>query len=196
MDQLLGTRVKKSRILLQRTFWVLIFCTVLFLSYNYFSSHYYYKLRDIKRHAARIISSVKVILPFTEISRDINELNLYQVRWKSLELHDYSYVIDSRCFCATAGRYTVSVISDTVNLVEGDDNGIQEKSGDMRYFNSIDDLFDNTRNSILATPDVYSVSYDSKTGVPQRIYFDYDENSIDDEGTIYISDIKLIVHHK
>ena len=126
---------------------------------------------------------------------EIAKLNDQKAKWESNEPAAYEYQYTHNCFCVPeyVGPFKVTVENSQVVKVVAvnsiDDTWMEiTPAAEHR----IDALFQDIKGHLKRDPDSATVTYDAIYGFPAEAYFDMEENSVDEEWGLSITDFKVL----
>ncbi|HEY8469369.1 MAG TPA: DUF6174 domain-containing protein [Longimicrobiales bacterium] len=114
---------------------------------------------------------------------EARELERARDRWRRKGPSDYRYDFQKYCFCGGADLrpVTVHVRNGAVYDAVYADNGELVPDEYLRFYRTIDGLFEVIGNAINRHADDLDVDYDEQYGYPRSVEIDYDYRTADDE---------------
>lgn len=111
------------------------------------------------------------------------ELTDARERWESRLLSQYEYDYQQSCFChyESVRAVKLRVQAGTVTAAWYLEDGSPVPAANLKFYPTVDQLFETIENAIDKKPDRLEVDYDRATGHPTRIDIDYMEQAADDE---------------
>lgn len=124
---------------------------------------------------------VSLALPAAAAADELSDLRAAQERWAAADIHDYTFRIQVGCFCPP-------------NITRPRDVKVKnDKPVDppkvVRSYSTVPRLFRVIQGAISADAASLTVTY-GKTGLPRRIFVDYDEQIADEELGLTASRLK------
>jgi hypothetical protein len=133
--------------------------------------------------------------PVPPVARSIpparSGLALARLRWSMAVPSDYAYVVRRSCECLPAATRPMRVVVrmsgqgpgrvEAVESVQYADDGVAVPAPYAAYAPSVAGLFDLIGEAIARDAAVVRADYDGRTGLPTRIYVDWDPQMADDE---------------
>jgi hypothetical protein len=133
--------------------------------------------------AALTVPAGACVFVFDADESEARELERARNRWRRAGLSDYRYEFERYCSCV--GPYTrpvtVHVRNGAVYAAVYADNGKPVADEDLRFFQTIDGLFEIIGGAINHRADIVDVEYDREYGYPRSVAIDYDRRAADDE---------------
>jgi hypothetical protein len=115
---------------------------------------------------------VLVALPASAAADELSDLRAAQERWVAADIHDYTFRIQIGCFCPTN-------ITKPRDVKVSNDKPVDPPKH-VRSYSTVPRLFRVVQHAINADAASLTVTY-GKTGLPRRIFIDYDEQIADEE---------------
>ena len=116
-----------------------------------------------------------------------SSLELNMKKWQSQNFSSYRMNLDVSCFCIPAPNIEIRVNNEKISLINGEnftDDDLQNKFWHAR---TVEDLFGFIEDNLSRDPHEKKLKYNEIFGYPEKVYFDIDEMTADDE-------IEFLVH--
>ena len=155
-------------------------------------------LSAITRRAS--IITLALILPLLAgcegiFDPDYNEERDYERardRWYSTRAIEYEVTVDRRCECLYTGPIRM-LVRDGVPVAAVDRySGAPVPLNVLRYYPSVEELFDLIDEAIYGRSHDIDVSYDASYGYPRVTYIDYDQFYTDDDLQFDVRELRVI----
>lgn len=115
------------------------------------------------------------------IAPERDELARNRALWEATGPGSYEYAVERLCFCGSRGPARVTVENGIVSSVVpvSDDDPSLDLTPEL--FPGVDGLFDILENAVARDAYSIEVTYDPDSGVPLEFFIDYEENIVDEE---------------
>ena len=110
-----------------------------------------------------------------------SSLELNMKKWQSQNFSSYRMNLDVSCFCIPAPNIEIRVNNEKISLINGEnftDDDLQNKFWHAR---TVEDLFEFIEDNLSRDPHEKKLKYNETFGYPEKVYFDIDEMTADDE---------------
>ena len=137
-------------------------------------------------------------------SGDTHALQNHREMWENLDVANYQFTFDSKCFCDQGPLPAQIVVrAETLHAVldpetkdtlraRGSNRPVWKER--PRQYPTVDRLFeivDGELSKLYNRPDSIHVEYNDRYGFPEHIYIDEQANTFDDELTITAQNLKV-----
>ena len=130
-----------------------------------------------------VLVSLAALAACSDLTGPGAELADARERWESRRMVQYEYRFQRSCFCIEEATRAakVRVLTGVVTSAWYLSDGSPVPSENLRFYPTVDELFETIENAIERDADRLEVEYDRETGHPTRIDVDYLEQAADDE---------------
>jgi Family of unknown function (DUF6174) len=97
------------------------------------------------------------------------ELAWQRARWENQATRDYTWTLESKCFC-TPGQTTTEVVGGIAIAITEGQSPRSTRPSDLRSAQTVDDLFDQAAHALENDPSLVDISYDSTYGFPSVLH--------------------------
>lgn len=122
---------------------------------------------------------------------DERDLERARDRWFATNAYEYEVTVDRRCECLYTGPIRMLVRGGTPVAAVDRYSGAQVPLSVLRYYPSVEELFDLIDDAIYGRTANVDVSYDRTYGFPRVTYIDYDRFYTDDDITFELREIRI-----
>ena len=122
---------------------------------------------------------------------DERDLERARDRWFATNAYEYEVTIDRRCECQYTGAIRMLVRAGTPVAAVDRYSWTQVPLSVLRYYPSVEELFDLIDDAIFGRSADVDVSYDHSFGYPRVTYIDYDRFYTDDDITFEIREFRI-----
>ncbi|MGQ0537916.1 MAG: DUF6174 domain-containing protein [Gemmatimonadaceae bacterium] len=102
-------------------------------------------------------------------------------RWRAANVYEYEITVDRRCECLYTGAIRMLVRSGVPVAAVDRFSGFPVAGHVLRYYPSVEELFDLIDDALYGSADDVDVSYDGVYGYPRLTSIDYSRAYVDDE---------------
>lgn len=130
--------------------------------------------------------------------KELNRLSNAREKWNSIKAAnsgEYVFKLHLSCYCYGTDPVQITIDSDTIKSVLDIDSQKVLPSSDNNYYKTIDQWFDWIDKSLDEKPYSVSVTYDDTLGYPKAVFFDFEENVVDDEINVSISNVAFVHYY-
>lgn len=128
---------------------------------------------------------------FDPTYNDERDLERARDRWYATNAYEYEVTVDRRCECTYTGPIRVLVRGGTPVAAVDRYTGAQVPLSVLRYYPSVEELFDLIDDAIYGRSADVNVSYDHSYGYPRVTRIDYDRFYTDDDITYEMREFRL-----
>jgi hypothetical protein len=126
---------------------------------------------------------------------DYNEERDYERsrdRWYSRNVFEYEVTVDRRCECLYTGPIRM-LVRDGIPVSAVDRySGFAVPASVLRYYPSVEELFDLIDDAIYGRSHDVDVSYDHSYGYPRVTYIDYEQFYTDDDIRFELRELRVL----
>lgn len=113
-------------------------------------------------------------------------------RWYASRVFEYEVTVDRRCECLYTGAIRM-LVRDGVPVAAVDRySGAPVPTSVLRYYPSVEELFDLIDDALFSHSNDVDVSYDHSYGFPRVTYIDYDRFYTDDDLRFEVRELRVI----
>ena len=134
----------------------------------------------------------------TSYAEAINKLNEHQLRWNSLNITEYKFEFEWKCYCSA--EYTTPVILHVrdneiidVEWANASENDAELVNPDVEKYHTISELFSFTSEYYAKKPYTMDVKFDDDHQFVTEMYADVEQNIADEEMGFVASNLQVIV---
>ncbi|MCI5142067.1 MAG: hypothetical protein D3909_10170 [Candidatus Electrothrix sp. ATG1] len=134
-----------------------------------------------------LLGCVYPVPPFTTGNPDQDALNKNRILWKNANLSNYTYTYKRMCFCPPEEDIVVTVQDGDVlsaSYIPSNTPVMPERLDDLM---TVEELFQVIQKAITDEVAQLDVTYNSRSGYPERIFIDVHELMADEEMTHMVS---------
>lgn len=102
-------------------------------------------------------------------------------RWYAANAYEYEVTVDRQCECLYTGPIRMLVRGGVPVAAVDRYTGANVPLSVLRYYPSVEELFDLIDEALYGRSNDVDVSYDASYGYPRRTYIDYDSFYTDDD---------------
>lgn len=113
-------------------------------------------------------------------------------RWYASGAYEYEVTVDRQCQCLYTGPIRMLVRGGVPIAAVDRYSGAPVSSSVLRYYPSVEELFDLIDDALYGRSNDVDVSYDHSYGYPRRTYIDYDSFYTDDDLHFELSEFRAI----
>ena len=122
---------------------------------------------------------------------DERDLERARDRWFATNAYEYEITVDRRCECLYTGPIRMLVRGGKPVAAVDRYSGAQVPLSVLRYYPSVEELFDLIDDAVYGRSADVDVSYDNSYGFPRVTYIDYDRLYSDDDITYELREFRL-----
>ena len=149
---------------------------------------------------ARRVVTLALILPilagcegiFDPSGNDEHNLERARDRWYATRVYEYEVTVDRRCECIYTGPIRMLVRNGVPVAAVDRHSGAPVPSSVLRYYPSVEELFDLIDDALFGTSVDVDVSYDHSYGFPRVTYIDYDRFYTDDDLHFEVRELRVV----
>jgi hypothetical protein len=129
---------------------------------------------------------------FDPDSNEERDLERARDRWYAARAYEYEVTVDRRCECLYTGAIRM-LVRDGVPVAAVDRySGAPVPVTVLRYYPSVEELFDLIDDALYGRSNDVDVSYDHSYGYPRVTYIDYDQFYTDDDLHFDVRELRVI----
>jgi hypothetical protein len=113
-------------------------------------------------------------------------------RWYATAAYEYEVTVDRRCECLYTGPIRMLVRGGVPVAAVDRYSGAPVPLTVLRYYPSVEELFDLIDDAIYGRSNDVDVSYDNNYGYPRVTYIDYDQFYTDDDLHFDVREVRII----
>jgi hypothetical protein len=100
---------------------------------------------------------------------ELEQLTWQHARWETHSIRDYTWTLDSVCFC-TPGPTTTQVIDGKPAATSERGSPMSTDPLDLRRAETVEDLFRQAETALGNDPSLVDISYDATYGFPSKLH--------------------------
>lgn len=113
-------------------------------------------------------------------------------RWYATNAYEYEITVDRRCDCLYTGPIRMLVRNGSPVAAVDRYTGVSVPYSQLRYYPSVEELFDLIDEALYGSRTRVAVSYDNSYGYPRVASMDYDPRYGDDDLRFEMRELRLI----
>jgi len=154
----------------------------------------------LSSHRALRLSALALIVPLLAgcdgildpSYNDEHDLERARDRWYATSVYEYEVTVDRRCQCTYTGPILMLVRGGIPVAAVDRYSGAPVSSSVLRYYPSVEELFDLIDDALFGTSVDVNVSYDHSYGFPRVTYIDYDRFYTDDDLRFELREFRVL----
>jgi uncharacterized protein DUF6174 len=123
---------------------------------------------------------------------DEHDLDRARDRWYATSAYEYEVTVDRQCQCLYTGPIRMLVRGGVPVAAVDRYSGAPVSASVLRYYPSVEELFDLIDDALFGTSVNVDVSYDHSYGFPRVTYIDYDRFYTDDDMHFEVRELRLV----
>lgn len=123
---------------------------------------------------------------------DEHDLERARDRWYATSVYEYEVTVDRRCQCTYTGPIRMLVRGGVPVAAVDRYSGAPVSLSVLRYYPSVEELFDLIDDALFGSTSDVDVSYDHSYGFPRVTYIDYDRFYTDDDLRFELREFRVL----